>query len=106
MADAAPGATPRNLTADLTPTSATGWRPTSTRRGAARRSRPVWSRDGRSLIVAVAERGRVNLRRFDVATGKATPLTQGDQEVVSYTATPDGSRLALVISTPTVIGDL
>ncbi|HEY0553538.1 MAG TPA: S9 family peptidase [Thermoanaerobaculia bacterium] len=66
----------------------------------------VWSRDGRSMIAVVAERGRANLERFDAETGVVTPVTQGDQEVVSYSATPDGSRLALVISTPTVLGDL
>ncbi|PYQ56775.1 MAG: S9 family peptidase, partial [Acidobacteria bacterium] len=52
----------------------------------------VWTGDGRSLIALVAERGRSNLTRFDAKTGAATPLTQGDHEVVSYSATPDGSR--------------
>jgi dipeptidyl aminopeptidase/acylaminoacyl peptidase len=66
----------------------------------------VWSTDGRSVITATQERGRGNLRRFDAATGKSELLTQGDQEVASYSATPDASRLAMVISTPTVIGDL
>jgi len=54
----------------------------------------------------VAERGRGNLRRFDVATGEVRPVTQGDQEVVCYSATPDGSRMAVVLSTPTTLGDL
>jgi len=44
--------------------------------------------------------------RVDVATGKVTPLTKGDHDVVCYTATPDASRFALVISTPTAVGDL
>lgn len=66
----------------------------------------VWTGDGRSLIAVVAERGRSNLTRFDARTGAATPLTRGDHEVVSYSATPDGSRIALLISTPTVLGDL
>ncbi|HEY3568373.1 MAG TPA: S9 family peptidase [Thermoanaerobaculia bacterium] len=66
----------------------------------------VWTGDGRSLITVVAERGRSNLVRFDAQTGAATPLTKGDHEIVTYSATPDGSRLALVISTPTVLGDL
>lgn len=66
----------------------------------------VWTGDGRSLVAVVTERGRSNLTRFDAKTGAATPLTQGDHEVVSYSATPDGSRIALVISTPTVLGDL
>jgi dipeptidyl aminopeptidase/acylaminoacyl peptidase len=71
------------------------------------RPRPiVWSRDGRSLLVVTGERGRVNIKRFDAATGAVEPLTRGDQEIVSYTATADGSRLAVVVSTPTVITDL
>lgn len=69
-------------------------------------SGPVWSAEGKSLVIATAERGRTNLKRFEVSTGRVTELTRGDQEVMSYTATPDGSRLALVISTPTTIGDL
>ena len=43
----------------------------------------VWSADGRSLIVVTAERGRANLQRFDVATGKATPVTTGDHGYLS-----------------------
>jgi dipeptidyl aminopeptidase/acylaminoacyl peptidase len=67
---------------------------------------PVWSADGRSLLAPAAERGRVDLRSFDADRGEPRPVTAGDHEVVSYTATPDGTRLALVISTPTTIGDL
>jgi dipeptidyl aminopeptidase/acylaminoacyl peptidase len=67
---------------------------------------PVWSADGRSLLALAEERGRVDLRRFDAGRGDSQPVTAGDHEVVSYTATPDGRRLALVISTPTAIGDL
>jgi dipeptidyl aminopeptidase/acylaminoacyl peptidase len=66
----------------------------------------VWSRDGRSLYVVTAEKGRANLARIDVATGTVQPVTRGDQEVVSYSAAADGSRMALVLSTPTVLGDL
>ena len=67
---------------------------------------PVWSRDGRTLYEVSAERGRANLKRVDVETGKVTPLTSGDHDVVCYTATPDARRFALVLSTPTAIGDL
>jgi dipeptidyl aminopeptidase/acylaminoacyl peptidase len=69
-------------------------------------SGPVWSRDGSSLFVKVAEKGRCNLRRIDVASSKVEPLTEGDQEVMSYTATADAERFALVLSTPTSLGDL
>ncbi|HEX3528018.1 MAG TPA: S9 family peptidase [Thermoanaerobaculia bacterium] len=66
----------------------------------------LWSGDGKYVITSTLERGRGNLRRFDAATGATELLTEGDHEVVAYSATPDTSRLALVISTPTVIGDL
>jgi dipeptidyl aminopeptidase/acylaminoacyl peptidase len=66
----------------------------------------LWSSDGRSIIAVAAERGRNNLKRFDAATGAVEPITEGDHDVASFSATPDASRIALVISTPTVIGDL
>ena len=67
-------------------------------------SPPVWTRD--AIVVKTAEQGRVNLQRVDLASHKVEPLTRGDEEVMSYTATPDASRFALVVSTPTSIGDL
>jgi len=67
---------------------------------------PIWSRDGKSIFVRTADHGRANLQRVDAATGKIDALTTGDQEIVAYDATPDGGRLALVVSTPTEIGDL
>src|SRR5262249_46360620 len=66
----------------------------------------LWSKDNRWLFINVAEHGRAHLKRIDSATGKVEPLTSGDHEVVSYTATPDASKIALVISTPVNIGDL
>jgi dipeptidyl aminopeptidase/acylaminoacyl peptidase len=103
---AAPGGTPRNLTADLDADlggSLTGDQHAPRGGGG---TRPIWSPSGRSLVVKVAERGRVDLRRFDVATGRSEAVTAGDHEVVEAAATPDGARLALVVSTPLVIGDL
>jgi dipeptidyl aminopeptidase/acylaminoacyl peptidase len=66
----------------------------------------LWSKDGKTLIVNVAEHGRANLKRIDLATGKVEPLTTGDQTVQAYSATPDSSKLALLISTSVNIGDL
>ncbi|HEX4495530.1 MAG TPA: S9 family peptidase [Thermoanaerobaculia bacterium] len=97
---------PRNLTANLDADVGEGL---GSDQHAPRGGDPlpaVWSADGHSVIAAVAERGRTNLMRFDAKTGAATPITHGDQEVVTYSASADGSRLALVISTPTVLGDL
>ena len=67
---------------------------------------PVWSRDARSIFVRTADHGRANLHRIDLASGRLDALTTGDQEVLAYTATSDADRLALVISTPTEVGDL
>src|SRR6185295_8660795 len=69
-------------------------------------SRPVWSADGRSIVVSAIERGRVNLHRFDAATGKETAVTTGDHEVVAFNPGPSAAKLAVVVSTPTEIGDL
>lgn len=69
-------------------------------------SKPVWSRDGRFIYINAAEQGRSNLKRIDAETGAVSDFTTGDHDLYSYTATPDASRFALAISTPTNIGDL
>ena len=69
-------------------------------------SAAIWSKDNRYLYVNTAEQGRANLKRIEVATGKVEALTSGDQEIMSYTATPGASKMALAISTSTNIGDL
>ncbi|HXO21020.1 MAG TPA: S9 family peptidase, partial [Thermoanaerobaculia bacterium] len=67
---------------------------------------PVWSPDGRSVVVLAADHGRANLVRVEAASGAVSPFTTGDHDVVCFTATPGGSRFALVVSTPTAVGDL
>ncbi len=106
VADAAPGAEARNLTAAYDYDLLEGL---AGDQHAPRGGRPqpiVWSGDGRSLFLVAGERGRANLKRIDAATGAVAPVTQGDQEISSYTATADGSRMAVVVSTPTVLNDL
>jgi len=66
----------------------------------------LWSKDDRWIYINVAEHGAANLKRIDAVTGKVEPLTSGEHEVQSYSATPDASRMALLISTSTNIGDL
>lgn len=66
----------------------------------------VWSRDDRWLYVNVAEHGRSNLKRIDATSGKVENLTTGDHEVISYTASADVSKMAVVISDSVTIGDL
>jgi dipeptidyl aminopeptidase/acylaminoacyl peptidase len=69
-------------------------------------SAPFWSKDGRYIYVAAAEEGRANLKQVEVETGQVTPLTSGGQNVLSWSATADGSKAAVLVSTPTNIGDL
>jgi len=106
VVDAAPGSTPRNLTSaydfdigggiggDQAPPRAQGG------------SGLVWSNDAASLIVVSAEHGSANLKRLTIATGKIDSITDVPQAVMAYTATPDASKIAAVISTQTDIGDL
>jgi dipeptidyl aminopeptidase/acylaminoacyl peptidase len=101
-----PGGTPRNLTAaydydigggvggDQAPPRGSG------------PSKPYWSADGRAIVVDSAEEGRANLKRIDAETGKVEWLTSGNHSVFSYSATPDGSKATILISSPTNIGDL
>jgi dipeptidyl aminopeptidase/acylaminoacyl peptidase len=70
-------------------------------RGAARSGQAAWS-----LIVVVAEKGSANLERFSIATGAIDAVTGGQQHVVAYSATPDGSKIAATLSTQTNIGDI
>jgi dipeptidyl aminopeptidase/acylaminoacyl peptidase len=101
-----PGSTPKNLTAnyDYDIAGGVGGDQAPPRGGGA--GKPYWSADGRSIFVVAGEEGRANLKRIDAETGKVEPLTSGDHDVFSYSATPDATKLALLISTPTNIGDL
>jgi dipeptidyl aminopeptidase/acylaminoacyl peptidase len=104
--DLSPNAKPRNLTAnfdfdidgfiigDSAPPRAGGL------------NKPIWTADGKGLIEVYSKEGRRNLALFDVATGNAIDLTSGNHGVMSFRATPDGSKLVYVISTPTRVNDL
>ncbi len=100
------GAAPKNLTAnyDFDIGGGIGGDQRAPRGGSP--GRVIWSKDDRWIYVNVAEHGRANLKRIDATNGKVEALTSGDQEVVSYSATPDASKMALVISTSIDIGDL
>lgn len=106
VVDAVPGAVAKNLTADYDGDVAEGLAADQHPPRGGNPTPVVWSRDGRTILMTGGERGRVNLKRFDAATGAVQPLTDGAQEVVAFTATADASRLAVVISTPLVITDL
>jgi dipeptidyl aminopeptidase/acylaminoacyl peptidase len=101
-----PGSTPKNLTAayDFDIGGGVGGDQAPPR--GSTQSKPYWSPDGRSIFVDSAEEGRANLKRIDAETGKVEAVTNGDHSVFAYSATPDGSKTAILISSPTLIGDL
>ena len=104
--EAAPGATPRNLTTsyDFDVESGIGADQHPPRAGNG--GGLIWSRDGKSVIVVTAENGRANLKRFSTSDGKIDSVTTGNHEVVSYTASSDGSKIVTLISTAVNVGDL
>lgn len=104
--DIAPNAKPRNLTKafDYDVASGVGGDNGAPRGGGA--NLPIWTADGKGIIEVYAKEGRTNLGVFDATSGKETDLTTGSQAVVSFRATPDARKFALVISTPTRIGDV
>ena len=69
-------------------------------------SRPVWAPDGRSIRVISAVKGRANVLSVDVSSRETRPVTEGPQEVQAFSSSPDGALAALLVATPTRIGDL
>ncbi|HEY3739089.1 MAG TPA: S9 family peptidase [Bryobacteraceae bacterium] len=65
-----------------------------------------WTPDGKDIIINASEEGTVNLVRVNTSTGKVTHFTNGNHDLQSYSATPDGSKVAVVLSTPTNISDV
>lgn len=106
VANAEPGAAPKNLTAtyDFDIGGGIGGDQRAPRGGGG--GGVVWSRDDQWIYVNAAEHGAANLKRIEAATGKVEPMTKGAHEVQSYSVAKDGSRMALLISTSTNIGDV
>ena len=74
-------------------------------RGAAP-SGPVWTRDGRAVLIKVGEQGDANIKRIDISSGKVDAVTQGKHDIMAYTADDSGQTLALIFSSQTVLGDV
>jgi dipeptidyl aminopeptidase/acylaminoacyl peptidase len=104
--DLTPNAQPRNLTRDFDYDvgSGVGGDNTAPRGGGG--NPPIWSANGRGIVAVYAREGKANLGIFDVASGKEADVTSGNQAVVSFRATPDAARFALIISTPTRVGEI
>ena len=106
VVDLGSGAKPRNLTAtyDFDMCSGVGGDQGTPRAGGS--DQVIWSADGKSLITVTAREGKANLVQVDIASGKITEITHGNQAVERYRGTKDGSKFVVLISTPTSIGDL
>jgi dipeptidyl aminopeptidase/acylaminoacyl peptidase len=101
-----PGSTPKNLTADYDFDISSGIGGDKSAPRGQNRKPIVWSKDAASLLVVSAEKGSSNLKRVVIATGKVEPITDGMQDVVAFSATPDAARIAATLSTQTNIGDI
>jgi dipeptidyl aminopeptidase/acylaminoacyl peptidase len=106
VVDARAGAQPRNLTTGYDFDIGGGLTGDQHAPRGALPTQPVWSADGASVLVSSSENDRANLKRVDLGSGRVQTLLAGNHEVVAYTASRDGARLAAVLSTPTLIGDV
>ena len=100
------GGTPRNLTGsfDFDINGGLGGDQRAPRGGSP--SGPIWSKDGRSIVIVAGEQGNANIKRIDVATGRVDVVTKGNNDVMAYTADASAQRIALVLSSATAVGDL
>jgi dipeptidyl aminopeptidase/acylaminoacyl peptidase len=70
------------------------------------RNKPIWTADGRSFIQTYSKQGRANLATFDMESDEPKDLTSGNQEVIRFRESADGSKLVYTVSTPTRLSDL
>jgi dipeptidyl aminopeptidase/acylaminoacyl peptidase len=106
ITDATPGTTPKNLTASYDYDVSGGIGGDQAAPRGQNRKPIVWSRDLSSLLIVSAEKGSANLKRVTIASGKIDAVTDGPQDVVAYSATPDSSTIAMTLSTQTSINDI
>jgi len=106
VTEATPNSAPKNLTAKYDFDIAGGIGGDQAAPRGQNRKPIVWSSDGRKIAVVAAERGSSNLKIVDVATGRVNPLTDSTQDVIAYSATPQGNKFAATFSTQTNIGDI
>ena len=102
----APNAQPKNLTTGFDFDVGSGLTGDQAPPRAGGGNAPIWTADGREIIVSYAKEGRLNLALFDAEIGRNTDVTKGDQAILSYRATRDAGHIVYTRSTPTRITDL
>lgn len=60
---------------------------------------PVWTPDGRGILVCAHDRGAQPLLRIDAQTGAVTPLLEGERTIASFSISCDG-QIAFTASSP------
>jgi dipeptidyl aminopeptidase/acylaminoacyl peptidase len=106
VVDLAANAKPRNLTDKFDFDACSGVLGDQETPRAGGGEKVIWSQDGNNLFTVTAQQGRANLMQFDVASGKITPVTNGNQAVDGFRANADATKFVVAISTPISIGDL
>jgi dipeptidyl aminopeptidase/acylaminoacyl peptidase len=106
VSDLTPGSVPKNLTASYDFDIAGGIGGDQSAPRGQNRKPIVWSPDSNDIAVVSAEHGSSNLIHIKLSTGRISPLTTTKQDIVAYSATPEGNRFAATFSTHTTIGDI
>jgi dipeptidyl aminopeptidase/acylaminoacyl peptidase len=99
--------TPRNLTTayDYDINGSVGGDQGAPRGG--RSAGPIWSADGKSILIVAGRHGDANLARFNVTTGEEMAGPAWPRATVqSYSVSANGQKAVALISTQTSIGDL
>jgi dipeptidyl aminopeptidase/acylaminoacyl peptidase len=104
--DLTPGAKPVNITAGFDYDAGDSVFGDNAAPRAIGRNEPIWSADGKTILEIYAKEGRTQLAAFDAENGSETDLTDGDHAVTRFSASANGERIVLLISTPTRINDL
>ena len=104
--DMTPNAKPRNLTANFDFDIGGGLTGDNVAPRGGGGNPPVWSADGRSINSVYLKEGKANVGSFDIASGRLSDVTTGNHAIVNFRTVPDASKFALLISTPTRVGDL
>jgi len=106
LMDVSPGAKPQNLTANYDfDIGSSVFGDNAPPRGG-RGNAIHWSPDSRWVYDISEKQGRTPIVRVGTETGAVTEFTHGDQAVLDFSASSDGTTVVALISSPVMIGDL
>ncbi len=66
----------------------------------------AWSRDGKSIVFVIADRGGTAICRAGVANGSVSRLLAGDRQITSIAISPDGQRVFYSAIWPSTLPDV